>query len=73
MRRAGALADGFMGGDVTPEALAEAAAWVREELDRRGGDPDVFEWSVYLPTFPWHGDDAWERCARPPLVRELEV
>ena len=26
VRRAGALADGFMGGDVTPEALAEAAA-----------------------------------------------
>jgi len=61
VRRAGAIADGFMGSDVTPAGLAEAVAWAREELERRGRDPDTFEWSVHLPTFPWHGEDAWER------------
>jgi alkanesulfonate monooxygenase SsuD/methylene tetrahydromethanopterin reductase-like flavin-dependent oxidoreductase (luciferase family) len=58
VRRAGAIADGFMGSDVTPESLAEAIGWAREEVERRGGDPDAFEVSVHLPTFPWHGDDA---------------
>ena len=61
VRRAGAIADGFMGSDVTPETLAEAVGWAREEVERRGGDPDAFEVSVHLPTFPWHRDDAWER------------
>jgi len=61
VRRAGAIADGFMGSDVTPESLAEAVGWAGEEVERRGGDPEAFEVSVHLPTFPWHGDDAWER------------
>jgi len=61
VRRAGAMADGFMDGEVTPDTLAEHVGWAREELDRRGADEAGFEWSVYLPTFPWNGDDAWER------------
>jgi alkanesulfonate monooxygenase SsuD/methylene tetrahydromethanopterin reductase-like flavin-dependent oxidoreductase (luciferase family) len=61
VRRAGAIADGFMGSDVGPQELAEAVGWAREELERGGRDPDAFEWSVHLPTFPWHGADAWER------------
>ncbi len=61
VRRAGRLADGFMGGEVTPDSLAEQVAWATEELEQAGRDPDRFEWSIYLPTFPWHGDDAWER------------
>jgi len=61
VRRAGELTDGFMGSDVTPESLAEAVGWAREEVERRGGDPDAFAVSVHLPTFAWHGDDAWER------------
>jgi alkanesulfonate monooxygenase SsuD/methylene tetrahydromethanopterin reductase-like flavin-dependent oxidoreductase (luciferase family) len=61
VRRAGAMADGFMGSDVTPESLAEQVGWARDELERSGRDPDAFEWSVHLPTFPWHGADAWER------------
>jgi alkanesulfonate monooxygenase SsuD/methylene tetrahydromethanopterin reductase-like flavin-dependent oxidoreductase (luciferase family) len=61
VRRAGELADGFMGTEVTPESLAEQVGWVREELEKAGRDPDDFEWSVHLPTFAWHGDDAWER------------
>ena len=47
--------------DVTPESLAEQVRWVREELERGGRDPGAFEWSVHLPTFAWHGDDAWRR------------
>jgi alkanesulfonate monooxygenase SsuD/methylene tetrahydromethanopterin reductase-like flavin-dependent oxidoreductase (luciferase family) len=50
-----------MGGEVTPDSLAEQVGWATEELERAGRDPDRFEWSIYLPTFPWHGDDAWER------------
>jgi alkanesulfonate monooxygenase SsuD/methylene tetrahydromethanopterin reductase-like flavin-dependent oxidoreductase (luciferase family) len=61
VRRAGALADGFMDGEVTPDDFAQHVRWAREELDRRGADEATFGWSVYLPTFPWHGDDAWER------------
>jgi alkanesulfonate monooxygenase SsuD/methylene tetrahydromethanopterin reductase-like flavin-dependent oxidoreductase (luciferase family) len=61
VRRAGAIADGFMGSNVTPDSLARAVAWAREEVERRGGDQGAFEVSVHLPTFPWHGDDAWER------------
>jgi alkanesulfonate monooxygenase SsuD/methylene tetrahydromethanopterin reductase-like flavin-dependent oxidoreductase (luciferase family) len=61
VRRAGRLADGFMGGEVTPDPLAEQVGWATEELQRAGRDPNAFEMSIYLPTFPWHGDDAWER------------
>lgn len=61
VRRAGELADGFMATEVTPEAFAEMAGWVREALAEAGRDASEFEWSVHLPTFPWHGDDAWER------------
>jgi alkanesulfonate monooxygenase SsuD/methylene tetrahydromethanopterin reductase-like flavin-dependent oxidoreductase (luciferase family) len=61
VRRAGAIADGFMASDVTPDSLARAVGWAREEVERRGGDQGAFEVSVHLPTFPWHGDDAWER------------
>lgn len=61
VRRAGELADGFMGTEVTPETLAEQVAWVRDELARHGRDPENFEWSVHLPTFAWHGADAWEQ------------
>jgi alkanesulfonate monooxygenase SsuD/methylene tetrahydromethanopterin reductase-like flavin-dependent oxidoreductase (luciferase family) len=61
VRRAGAIADGFMASDVTPDSLARAVGWAREEVERRGGDQGAFEVSVHLPTFPWHGDEAWER------------
>jgi hypothetical protein len=35
VRRAGAIADGFMGSDVAPESPAEAVGWAREEVERR--------------------------------------
>ena len=61
VRRAGLLADGFMGSDSTPEELARQVGWVREELERAGRDPAGFAWSVHMATFPWHGADAWDR------------
>ncbi len=62
MRRAGELADGFMGTEVTPESLAEQARLgARGARARRAATRRTFEWSVHLPTFAWHGDDAWER------------
>jgi alkanesulfonate monooxygenase SsuD/methylene tetrahydromethanopterin reductase-like flavin-dependent oxidoreductase (luciferase family) len=61
VRRAGRLADGFMATEAGPDSLAEQARWAREELERAGRDPAAFTWSIHLPTFAWHGDDAWER------------
>jgi alkanesulfonate monooxygenase SsuD/methylene tetrahydromethanopterin reductase-like flavin-dependent oxidoreductase (luciferase family) len=61
VRRAGRIADGFMGAEVTPESFAEQVRWTREELERAGRDPDAFTWSLYLPTFAWPEADAWER------------
>jgi alkanesulfonate monooxygenase SsuD/methylene tetrahydromethanopterin reductase-like flavin-dependent oxidoreductase (luciferase family) len=61
VRRAGRIADGFMAAEVTPEAFAEQVRWIREEREKAGRDPDDFELSLYLPTFAWPGEDAWER------------
>ena len=61
IRRAGRLADGFMGTEVTPEGFAEQVRWAREERERAGRDPDAFEVSLHVPTFAWRGADAWER------------
>jgi alkanesulfonate monooxygenase SsuD/methylene tetrahydromethanopterin reductase-like flavin-dependent oxidoreductase (luciferase family) len=61
IRRAGRLADGFMGTEVTPEGFAAQVRWTREELERAGRDPDAFALSLHIPTFAWPGPDAWER------------
>ncbi len=62
VRRAGRIADGFMGGDSPPEEFARQVAWAREELARRPAPPaEPFTFSLYQPTFAWEGDDAWER------------
>jgi alkanesulfonate monooxygenase SsuD/methylene tetrahydromethanopterin reductase-like flavin-dependent oxidoreductase (luciferase family) len=61
VRRAGRIADGFMGTEVTPESFGEQVRWAREELERAGRDPDSFTWSLHLPTFAWPGGGAWER------------
>lgn len=59
VRRAGRIADGFMAGDVTPESFAAQVGLLREELERRGRDPDTFSFALYLPTFAWPSG-AWE-------------
>jgi alkanesulfonate monooxygenase SsuD/methylene tetrahydromethanopterin reductase-like flavin-dependent oxidoreductase (luciferase family) len=56
IRRAGRIADGFMATEVTPAELAEQVAIARAAR----ADEGPFEISVHVPTFPWHGEDAWE-------------
>jgi alkanesulfonate monooxygenase SsuD/methylene tetrahydromethanopterin reductase-like flavin-dependent oxidoreductase (luciferase family) len=63
IRRAGRLADGFLGTEVTPGLLAEQAGWAREEFTAAGRTGE-FTVSVHLPVFAWHSPDAW------PLIRD---
>jgi alkanesulfonate monooxygenase SsuD/methylene tetrahydromethanopterin reductase-like flavin-dependent oxidoreductase (luciferase family) len=60
VRRAGRIGDGFMATDVTPETFREQVALAREAHDASGRTGDLAI-SLHLPTFAWHGDDAWER------------
>ena len=63
IRRAGRLADGFMAGDVTPTTLASQVELARDALASAGREGS-FTIAVHLPTFAWHGDDAWELVRR---------
>ncbi|MGZ8619562.1 MAG: LLM class flavin-dependent oxidoreductase [Actinomycetota bacterium] len=56
IRRAGRIGDGFMATEVTPDALREQVTIARAA--HTGDGP--FEIAVHLPTFAWHGDDAWQ-------------
>jgi alkanesulfonate monooxygenase SsuD/methylene tetrahydromethanopterin reductase-like flavin-dependent oxidoreductase (luciferase family) len=62
VRRAGRIADGFMGTEVTPESFGRQVAWAREERERAGLDPGSLSVSLHVPTFPFEGDPerAWE-------------
>jgi alkanesulfonate monooxygenase SsuD/methylene tetrahydromethanopterin reductase-like flavin-dependent oxidoreductase (luciferase family) len=60
IRRAGRIGDGFMATEVTASTLAEQVAIARAA---HAGDTP-FEIAVHLPTFAWHGDDAWEIVRR---------
>lgn len=59
VRRAGRLADGFMATEVTPASLASQVEIAREAHANAGRDEE-FAIAVHLPTFAWHGDDAWD-------------
>lgn len=60
IRRAGRLADGFMATEVTAPVLARQVAIARE-AHAGAGRSGPFAISVHLPTFAWHGADAWAR------------
>jgi len=60
VRRAAAIADGWMAGEPYAEDFAEALTWVRDEL-AAGGRSEGFEISGYWPVFTWDGPDAWEQ------------
>ena len=52
-----------MATEVAPSSLADQVGLVREAFARAGrGGP--FTIAVHLPTFAWHGDDAWELVRR---------
>jgi alkanesulfonate monooxygenase SsuD/methylene tetrahydromethanopterin reductase-like flavin-dependent oxidoreductase (luciferase family) len=63
VRRAGRIADGFMGGDSSPEEFGQQVRWATEALGERDQHAD-FAFSIYQPTFAWEDGDAW------PLVRD---
>ena len=63
VRRAGRIADGYLGSGASPAALAERAAWIRDEASSVGRDPATIEIAVHRMAFPWRGPDAWDRVA----------
>ena len=63
VRRAGRVADGYLGSSASPAAIAERAAWVRDEAASVGRDPATIEIAVHRMAFPWRGPDAWQRVA----------
>ena len=60
VRRAGRIGDGFLATDVMPASFARQVALARE-AHATSGRPGELSISLYLPTFAWHGNDAWER------------
>jgi probable F420-dependent oxidoreductase len=63
VRRAGRIADGYLGSAASPRAMAERAGWVRDEASKAGRDPDAIEIGVHRVTFAWRDGDAWSRAA----------
>lgn len=61
IRRAGRIADGFMGTEVTPEQFGEQVALAREARAAAGADPNELAVSLHIPTFAWPGGGAWEQ------------
>jgi alkanesulfonate monooxygenase SsuD/methylene tetrahydromethanopterin reductase-like flavin-dependent oxidoreductase (luciferase family) len=64
VRRAGRMADGFMGTEVTPAEFGRQADLVREAARAAGRDPEAIALSLHMPTFAWDDGDPW------PLVRD---
>lgn len=60
VRRAGRVADGFMGTEVTPESFGDQVRLAREARAAAGRDPWDLAISLHLPTFAWPGPDAWD-------------
>ena len=55
VRRAGRIADGFLGDGDTPETFGDRVRWALEERDAR-----PFAVGLHAPTFVWNGPDAWD-------------
>ena len=60
VRRVGRIADGYLAGPAQPDGLRRRAAWVREEAEAAGRDPESISINLYRPTFVWRDGDAWE-------------
>ncbi len=63
VRRAGRIADGYLGSGASPAALAERASWVRDAAAEAGRNPDDVEIGVHRVTFAWRDGDAWTKVA----------
>jgi alkanesulfonate monooxygenase SsuD/methylene tetrahydromethanopterin reductase-like flavin-dependent oxidoreductase (luciferase family) len=63
MRRAGRIADGFLGSSTGRggiEAFSAAKQAVLEGLGEAGRDPAAFTFALHVPVFAWDDGDAWE-------------
>jgi probable F420-dependent oxidoreductase len=63
VRRAGRVADGYLGSGASVAALAERAGWVRDEAARARRDPDAIEIGLHRVAFAWRDGDAWSKAA----------
>jgi alkanesulfonate monooxygenase SsuD/methylene tetrahydromethanopterin reductase-like flavin-dependent oxidoreductase (luciferase family) len=61
VRRAGRLADGYLGSGASPQAMAQRVAWIHEEAEKAGRDRGAVQLGVHVMTFAWRGTDAWDR------------
>jgi probable F420-dependent oxidoreductase len=61
VRRAGRIADGYLGSGASPAAMAERVRWIREEAAAAGRAPDAIEIALHRMTFAWRDGDAWDR------------
>jgi probable F420-dependent oxidoreductase len=61
VRRVGRLADGYLGGPISPRNLARRMEWIREEAVAAGRDPAAISANLYRMTFAWSDGNAWER------------
>ena len=61
VRRAGRIADGYLGSAASAAAMTERAAWIRNEAAAVGRDPAAIEIAVHRMAFAWRDGDAWDR------------
>ena len=73
VRRAGRIADGYLGSGASPEAIAQRAAWIREEAEAAGRDPAGIEIAVHRMAFAWRGAGCLGAGRRRGPVHGLEV
>jgi probable F420-dependent oxidoreductase len=62
VRRAGRVADGYLGGSASPPALADRVGWIRDEAAATGRNPDDIEIGIHRVAFPWRDGDAWTKA-----------
>jgi alkanesulfonate monooxygenase SsuD/methylene tetrahydromethanopterin reductase-like flavin-dependent oxidoreductase (luciferase family) len=61
IRRAAALADGWIAGEPDPATFRAQLEWLRDEMRKRGRPPGELDVAGYWPVFAWHGTGrAWE-------------
>jgi alkanesulfonate monooxygenase SsuD/methylene tetrahydromethanopterin reductase-like flavin-dependent oxidoreductase (luciferase family) len=61
VRRAGRIADGYLGSSASVRAIGQRAGWVRDEAEAVGRDPVSIEIGVHRMTFAWRDGDPWDR------------
>jgi len=60
IRRAARMADGWEGTMLTPSEFGQAVAWILDEMQKIGRDPEGFTFSLHHAVFPWRDGNAWD-------------